>query len=287
VGVTSAYIAGVTSGSLTVALKAGVIAAGTALAFQAVGDITGGNPLFGDPRLVLNVAGHALVGCASAAASGGKCGQGALSAAVSAFAGPIINGQGFSIGSLLLNTTLGGLASIAGGGKFANGAVTSAFGYLANSAGHSATDPKGATGGDTAYTPPEGTEVACPWCLAIEGIVLGFHAAAVVYDAVVQDSITRGQEGEAAVRAAEDIGDKTSIQINGRTRVPDGLTNTTLTEIKNVRVQYFTQQLRDFSDYAQQNNLRFDLYTRPDTYLSGPLQNAINAGRINLKTIPQ
>jgi RHS repeat-associated protein len=148
VGVTSAYIAGVTSGSLTVALKAGVIAAGTALAFEAVGDITSKMPGaqlgangthgtfdFGSPGHVANIAGHALVGCASTAASGGKCGQGALSAAVTAFAGPMINGRTFSIGSLMMNTALGGLASIAGGGKFANGAVTSAFGYVANNAG--------------------------------------------------------------------------------------------------------------------------------------------------------
>jgi RHS repeat-associated protein len=132
VGVSSAYIAGVTSGSLSMALKAGIIAGATAVAFNAVGDITTHNPAFGTPKFFGNVAGHALVGCASSAASGGKCGPGALSAAVTAFAGPLINGKTFSIGSLLLNTTLGGLASVAGGGKFANGAVTAAFGYLFN-----------------------------------------------------------------------------------------------------------------------------------------------------------
>jgi hypothetical protein len=41
----------------------------------------------------------------------------------------------------MLNSTLGGLASIAGGGKFANGAVTAAFGYLFNQAGHDGEDP--------------------------------------------------------------------------------------------------------------------------------------------------
>jgi hypothetical protein len=40
---------------------------------------------------------------------------------------------------LVANSTLGGLASIAGGGKFANGAVTGAFGYLFNGCG----SPKG------------------------------------------------------------------------------------------------------------------------------------------------
>jgi RHS repeat-associated protein len=138
VGVTSFYTAGVTSGSMAVALKAGVIAAATALAFRGVGDLTGGSPGFDNPLFLPNVLGHALVGCGSAVASGGKCGQGALSAAIPAAAGPLINGQGFSIGSLIMNTTLGGLASVAGGGKFANGAVTGAFGYLANQAGHNA-----------------------------------------------------------------------------------------------------------------------------------------------------
>jgi RHS repeat-associated protein len=286
-GSTSAYFAGVHSGKLGVALKAGVIAYATAYAFQQIGIATDHNPGFDNPLFLPNVFGHALVGCASNAASGGKCGPGALAAAVTAFAGPVINGQGFSIGSLFMNTALGGLASVAGGGKFANGAVTAAFGYLANNLGGSAGRRDGATGGDSVYTPPEGTQLACPWCLVVEGVVLGFHAAAVVYDAVVQDSIARGREGEAAVRAVEDIGDKIPIQINGRTRIPDGLTNTTLTEIKNVRVQYFTRQLRDFADYADQKHLQFNLYTRPDTILSEPLQNAINAGRINLRTIPQ
>src|SRR6266700_1636775 len=38
----------------------------------------------------------------------------------------------FSAGSLAANTLLGGVASVAAGGKFANGAVTAAFGYLFN-----------------------------------------------------------------------------------------------------------------------------------------------------------
>src|ERR1700733_9939690 len=34
------------------------------------------------------------------------------------------------IGGTIIQATAGGLASVAGGGKFANGAVTGAFGYL-------------------------------------------------------------------------------------------------------------------------------------------------------------
>ena len=43
-----------------------------------------------------------------------------------------------------------------------------------------------------------------------------------------------GAEGEAAVRAATDIGPKTAVDIGGRTRIPDGLTDAILTEVKNV-----------------------------------------------------
>jgi RHS repeat-associated protein len=95
-----------------------------------------------------------------------------------------------------------------------------------------------------------------------------------------------GQAGEAAVRAAVDIGPKTAIQIAGRTRIPDGLTSTVLSEVKNVGSLSYTQQLRDFAAYAGQNGLRFDLWVRPTTQLSGPLADEVARGAINLRFIP-
>jgi hypothetical protein len=92
----------------------------------------GHGPLqFGSDAHLFNIAGHALVGCGAAVASGGNCGSGALAGAVPAIAGPVVNNLPFQA-ALVANTTLGGLASVAGGGKFANGAVTGAFGYLFN-----------------------------------------------------------------------------------------------------------------------------------------------------------
>jgi hypothetical protein len=44
--------------------------------------------------------------------------------------------------------------------------------------------------------------------------------------------------------------------------------------------------LKDSVAYAQRTGRRFDLYTRKDTKLSGPLRAAIKDGHINLKTIP-
>ena len=97
-----------------------------------------------------------------------------------------------------------------------------------------------------------------------------------------------GREGEAAVRGAYDIGSKQTIDIaGGGTRVPDGLTSTALSEVKNVQSLSYTQQLQDFASYAQQNGLRFDLYVRSDTQLSQPLQQAIQNGQVNLRYIPK
>jgi hypothetical protein len=145
VGLAAAAVTGITSGKLGLALKAGFISAVTAFAFTAVGDLTGnfsGAPKgghatldFGSEAHLFNIAGHALVGCASATANRGKCGSGALSGAVGSFAGPLLTGLDLS-GKLVATSVLGGLASVAGGGKFANGALTGAFGYLFNEAGN-------------------------------------------------------------------------------------------------------------------------------------------------------
>ncbi|MBI2780054.1 MAG: hypothetical protein HYX62_09800 [Gammaproteobacteria bacterium] len=114
-------------------------------------------------------------------------------------------------------------------------------------------------------------------------------AAKTAVTGVAKSAGLLGKEGEAAVRAAYDIGDKSPVFVNGATRIPDGINLRTgvLSEVKNVQSLSFTQQLRDYSSYAQQNGLSFDLYTRPDTKLSGPLQDAISSGLINRLNIPK
>lgn len=99
-------------------------------------------------------------------------------------------------------------------------------------------------------------------------------------------AVRLGQAGEAAVRAAADIGPATRITVNGVTRIPDGLTSRALSEVKNVGSLSYTQQLRDYAAFARQAGRQFDLYVRPDTQLSGPLLNAVRAGEINLRYIP-
>lgn len=99
-----------------------------------------------------------------------------------------------------------------------------------------------------------------------------------------------GQAGEAAVRGAYDIGPKATSVIEGRTRIFDGLSDTAVSEVKNVNYQAFTQQLKDSLAYAQANGLEFNLFVRGGanaTDLSGPLQRAIaSTPGFNLMFIP-
>jgi hypothetical protein len=137
-GLVTTFVTGVTSGNLGLAIKSGLIAGLTAAAFDLIGDVTLGPkhaiPAFGSERHLANIAGHALVGCGSAVASGGECGPGALSAAAGSVAGPLLTGLSYE-GKLIATSVVGGVASVAGGGKFGNGAVTAAFGYLFNELG--------------------------------------------------------------------------------------------------------------------------------------------------------
>ena len=96
-----------------------------------------------------------------------------------------------------------------------------------------------------------------------------------------------GGAGEQAVRSKYDIGESKPIDVNGRTRIPDGITDDTLSEVKNVAHQSLTRQLQDYLDYAQQNDLKFNLYLRPSSTVSGRLQQLIDDGDIVRRDIPQ
>ncbi len=97
-----------------------------------------------------------------------------------------------------------------------------------------------------------------------------------------------GVAGEAAVGLTEA---KVGVEMAGRMRFPDGISKEFLQEVKNVRYQSFTRQLRDYYQYAQDNGLRMVLHTRSlntpgGTTLSKPLQALINNGSITHKVIP-
>ena len=70
-------------------------------------------------------------------------------------------------------------------------------------------------------------------------------------------------------------------------RIPDQLTSTTLTEVKNVQQLALTNQIKDFIQYSQATGREFIIYTRANTTFTKPLQDAIDQGLIIIKEIPK
>ncbi|RLA51913.1 MAG: hypothetical protein DRR42_09080 [Gammaproteobacteria bacterium] len=87
-----------------------------------------------------------------------------------------------------------------------------------------------------------------------------------------------GREGEAAASAITGVGKNTKIfPVNGRNRIPDQVNGPQhLTEVKNVKSQSYTRQLRDNVDLVGGvgGGGRADVFVRGSTKISGPLQKA-------------
>jgi len=130
----------VSTGSLSAAFTAGLISGITALAFYGAGFV--GNSSGSAWQVSENVLAHAAVGCASAVASGGNCGKGALSAAIADATTPyIIKFPSLGAWSAAPEAAeaglIGGAAARIEGGKFTDGFSVGAAGYLFNSLAHS------------------------------------------------------------------------------------------------------------------------------------------------------
>jgi RHS repeat-associated protein len=124
---------GIAGGNIQSALQGAFTAA---LTFG-VGEFSGAHAAGGSAAMsagqrIGQIAGHAAVGCASAAAAGGSCRAGAMSAGFSALAGHV---PGISDTGLIGRMAVGAIAAKAGGGKAENGALSAAFEYLFNRCG--------------------------------------------------------------------------------------------------------------------------------------------------------
>jgi hypothetical protein len=86
-----------------------------------------------------------------------------------------------------------------------------------------------------------------------------------------------GQSAEAMVNFKKNT---TIIKIGGHNRIPDGLSSKYISEVKNVKYQHLSTQLKDSLAYAQKNGLKFRLITDVNTKLSKPLQDLIKEGKI-------
>lgn len=134
----SAHVTRIRGGDTADILQAAALSYFTAQAFSAAGTYF---PFATAP--VSNVIAHAVIGCASAAAGGGECGHGAAAAGFSAGVGGLLHQGGATPGTQdkiingVIAVLVGGTAAELGGGKFVNGALTAAIGYLFNALPHS------------------------------------------------------------------------------------------------------------------------------------------------------
>jgi hypothetical protein len=90
--------------------------------------------------------------------------------------------------------------------------------------------------------------------------------------------------GESAFTKATGIAKNTrrAYDASGRYRVPDGwnAAANVLYEVKNVGSQSYTKQLRDLVAWAKNNGYTLQLWTRTNTTLSAPLEDAVARGDI-------
>lgn len=116
-------------------LRAGLIGAATAMAFYGIGTTkVAANATWGRPEtLIPKALAHGLAGAVSSYAQGEGFARGFLTTGISAYFAPgidsAIDSHMLSIGTAAI---LGGTLAELGGGKFANGAVSSAFSYALN-----------------------------------------------------------------------------------------------------------------------------------------------------------
>ncbi len=92
-----------------------------------------------------------------------------------------------------------------------------------------------------------------------------------------------GEEGELAARIVKNTEHIPSLSGTAAYRIPDELTPTTLTEVKNVQSLDFDSQLQDSLHFAIMTERDMILVVRPTTTLSPDLKAAVNAGWINLR----
>lgn len=127
------------------------------------------------------------------------------------------------------------------------------------------------------------------WAMAalpMVGEVRGAGRVVIAGERMAQ-AAAKGARGEAAVKETYNIGERLRFEINGSRRISDGFRqDVSISEIKNVSRQGLTSQIKDYMQFAQKSDLRFDLYTNESTKLSAPLQQAVDAGAINHIRVP-
>jgi hypothetical protein len=86
---------------------------------------------------------------------------------------------------------------------------------------------------------------------------------------------TSNSMGQAGEKLAGIVKNKEQYRVNGRMRIPDGVTRKYIQEVKNVKRLSYTTQLKDSVQLAYNTGRKLQLFVRPNTYMTAPLREAI------------
>ena len=204
----------------------------------------------------------------------------AITAAIGAVVGAVVGGvvaaknggnvwAGFGIGAAA-GALIGTGAGMAAGAALA-GSITATTGAVM--AGGSALVSTVATGGLGAGA----TYIANNLSQAVNNAAPAVQAGATK----MQQVAAKGRAGEVASGLVKNTKHIPSLTGTASYRIPDGLTDTILAEVKNYSGSLsYTSQLKDFVLYSQCNGLEMHLYT--NAHLTGPLQQAVDSGLIQV-----
>jgi hypothetical protein len=216
---------------------------------------------FNDPS------GHCLVLCT--AIIGGAVG--AIVGAVGYTAYTVATGREFNTGHMLL---------AAGGGAAAGALIGTGVGIAAGMSTAAATTA--AVTGAGAATTATITVMNATGGDPTDEIRAATQAAQGASPALAR---TLGQAGETISGILKNTQRIDSLTGTAQYRIPDQLLRTQrlISEVKNVAQLSLTNQIKDYSAFAQQEVYTFELWVRETTKLSQPLQKLIDNGQIILR----
>lgn len=107
-------------------------------------------------------------------------------------------------------------------------------------------------------------------------------ATSVTSSARMEGVRATGQAGEQMAGIVKNTSRIPSASGKAAYRIPDELNSSGIGEVKNVARQGRTSQIDDFATYGKGEGLRFTLYVRQSTKISGPLQAQIETGEVLL-----
>jgi len=92
-----------------------------------------------------------------------------------------------------------------------------------------------------------------------------------------------GDQGEKIVGDALRM-TKNTLPLKGTNLIPNFVTDSTIYEVKNVSSLSFTEQLRNYSDWAITNNFSFVIYVREGAQISSTLRAAAQSGLLEIRS---